>query len=174
MVLFAIRYHDEHNIDFDYTNLNNEDQKIAVLMAKAIRDVITIRDVNNIIYANSNVEINKNSIPWSFIGLPNLENLKKEELSHLVKECMIHGQLVNRIYIKTYSDALVYVLSKLQDLNFDYTKGKINKWGVLSNCLDLMRNNGASEEDIQFVEKIMTRQHNADEVVQVFPAGLQM
>ncbi|MBD5398878.1 HD domain-containing protein [bacterium] len=143
MILFAIISHDNIAIDYTseyYTNLSDNDKKIADIMAKLLRDADKLENMRNFV-------VN---------GAPKYKILKTEPLSEDVKHFIRNKTLVDRRFVKTSADMIADLILWVNDINFNATKDIIKRINYLEVSINEFSKCGASKEDVELVREMVT------------------
>ncbi len=141
-LLFAIQSHDKIAIDYSsplYVNMNEEEKKIADIMAKLLRDADKFENMRHFV-------VN---------GRPIFSNMKIEPLSDKVKEFIKNKTLVDRKFLQTSADIVADFILWLNDINFDTTKEFIRNINYFELSMKEFIKYGASEEDVKLVREMV-------------------
>ncbi|MGN0929023.1 MAG: HD domain-containing protein [Alphaproteobacteria bacterium] len=142
MLLFAIKSHDSMAIDYSspfYIDLNEEDKKVADIMAKLLRDADKFENMQNFVLH----------------GYPMFADVKIAPLSDDVKQFIKNKMLVDRKFIKTGADVVADFIFWINDIYFDATKDSIRNINYLEVALKEFVKYGASTEDVKLVREMV-------------------
>jgi hypothetical protein len=139
VILFAIDEHDAYRVDFGnpfYTGLSEERKPMASLIARLVRDADKLENIRNMCL-------------WS--GAEFLFPTEKSPLSAHMREVIESGGPVLYKDGSNATDEAAGVINWISDLEFGYTRGAVEMAGFLEAGIAVMRERGATEEDVELV-----------------------
>ncbi len=145
-LVFAVSSHSDQEINYEkhnYTILNSEDKEKADQIAKLLRDADKL---DNIKYFT----LNKNG-PDLF-----LEGIPQGTISEGIKEQLEDNKTLSPSIIRTQSDAIVYGLSWIFDVNFNTSKNIIKEIGFVERGLHELDARGVAKADIENLKSLFT------------------
>lgn len=137
-ILFAIDEHDSFKIDFSnpyYVGLPDDRKPAAMLAARLLRDADKLENIRNFrMFSGNRFSIGERS-----------------PLSARMREVIESGAPVRYADGSNPTDEAAGMLSWISDIEFEYTRGAVERTGFFEAGLELMKEQGATDGDVALV-----------------------
>lgn len=148
LVALAVKYHNKIHIndlynEKEYKQLDEENKKLCIFITKLLKDADKLHNMIYLVYNMDNLYFQYS------------EN-KKQDISPLVLKSLLNKSLIDKKYIKNFTDNIAIHLSWFFDINFNETIEILNFFSYKKHIFRILKKTWISETNYEKIKVLFS------------------